>query len=243
MDNRPDISHAIAAAARTSNNQHQSIDETLVGIVHAARDSVRGFDQVGISVMYKNGNVETRAATGEIVYRLDDIQQSLGEGPCVDTLRGTDVVVAPRLRHDRTWPRYVSAAVEQGLQSQLAIRLYLDDEGTLGGLNLYSTTSDEIHPEGQSLAELFAAHAAIAMGGARERDYLPEALRSHKVIAQAMGILMERYTMNEDRTFAFLVRASTNANVKLRDVAQHLVDERNTDDRVATATIFASTPW
>jgi hypothetical protein len=34
--------------------------------------------------------------------------------------------------------------------------------------------------------------------------------------------------MNEDRAFAFLIRASSNANVKLRDVAQQIVDERNT---------------
>jgi hypothetical protein len=33
--------------------------------------------------------------------------------------------------------------------------------------------------------------------------------------------------MNEDRAFAFLVRASSHANIKLRAVAQELVDERN----------------
>jgi hypothetical protein len=33
--------------------------------------------------------------------------------------------------------------------------------------------------------------------------------------------------MNEDRAFAFLVRASSHGNVKLRDVAQELVDTGN----------------
>src|SRR4051812_40845021 len=54
----------------------------------------------------------------------------------------THVVVAPRIHHDPRWPRDVPAAVELGLRSQLAVKLYLDDQGTLGGLNLYSTTSD-----------------------------------------------------------------------------------------------------
>jgi AmiR/NasT family two-component response regulator len=38
---------------------------------------------------------------------------------------------------------------------------------------------------------------------------------------------MERYEMNEDRAFAFLVRASSHRNIKLRAIAQDLVDERN----------------
>lgn len=32
--------------------------------------------------------------------------------------------------------------------------------------------------------------------------------------------------MSEDRAFAFLVRASSHGNVKLREVAQELVDQR-----------------
>jgi len=34
-----------------------------------------------------------------------------------------------------------------------------------------------------------------------------------------MGILMERLEMNEDRAFAFLVRASPHGNRQLRDIA------------------------
>ena len=154
-------------------------------------------------------------------------QYELGEGPCVDTLRDAEVVAAPCIRHDQRWPRYVPAAVQLGLRSQLAVRLYLDDDGVLGGLNLYSTTSDEVDPEAEATAELFAAHAAIALHNARERDNLNEALRSRKVIGQALGILMERYQMDEDRAFAFLVRASSHSNIKLRDIAQELVDQRN----------------
>ena len=33
--------------------------------------------------------------------------------------------------------------------------------------------------------------------------------------------------MNEDRAFAFLIRASSHTNIKLRTVAQELVDECN----------------
>jgi AmiR/NasT family two-component response regulator len=38
---------------------------------------------------------------------------------------------------------------------------------------------------------------------------------------------MERYDMNEDRAFAYLVRASSHGNIKLRAIAQELVDGKN----------------
>jgi GAF domain-containing protein len=226
MNTRPDVGQAIASAARSMNHK-RTLDETLQAIVEVARASVPGFDEVGISTLHKDGKVQTRAATGDLVHQLDDLQYGLSEGPCVDTLREAHVVVAPHIQHDQRWPRYVPAAVERGLRSQLAVRLYLDDQGTLGGLNLYSTTSDDVDPEAEGTAELFAAHAAIALGNARERENLNQALHSRKVIGQAVGILMERYEMNEDRAFAFLVRASSHANIKLREVAQELVNRAN----------------
>lgn len=36
-------------------------------------------------------------------------------------------------------------------------------------------------------------------------------------------MLMERYTINEDRAFAVLTRAPQTSNVKLRDVADELI--------------------
>jgi GAF domain-containing protein len=228
MNRRSDIGQAIAAAAR-SMNQSPSLDETLQTIVQVARESVPEFDEVGISTLHRDGRVETRAATGDLVYQLDKLQYDLAEGPCVDTLRGADVVLVPHVRHEQRWPRYIPAAAQLGLRSQVAVKLFLDEQGTLGGLNLYSISSDEVDPEAEAVAELFAAHAAIALGNAHARETLNEALQSRKVIGQAIGILMERYEMTDERAFAFLVRASSHSNIKLRDIAQELVDQRNVE--------------
>ena len=221
-----DIGAAVAAAAR-SINQHTTLEQTLATIASVAQASVPGFDQVGISTIDRKGTVTTRAATGELVWVLDRLQYALGEGPCVDTLRGVGVVAAPHIRHDQRWPEYVPQAVAAGLKAQLAVKLYLDDEGTLGGLNLYSTRSEDIDEHAEGIADLFAAHAAIALGHVRQREGLQEALHSRKVIGQAIGIVMERYQMDDDRAFDFLLRTSSHANIKLRDVAARLVDEAN----------------
>jgi GAF domain-containing protein len=220
------LAAAITEAARTM-HQPQDLEASLATIADVARLSVPGFDHVGISTVDSRGQVHTRAATSDLVWTLDKVQYELGEGPCVDSLRRAHVVLAPDLRHDERWPRFVPRAVEEGVKSQLAVRLYLDDSGLLGGLNLYSTTSPDIHPEAEGLADLFAAHAAIALGSATDREQLNEALQSRKVIGQAIGIVMERYHISEDRAFQFLVRASSHGNIKMRDVAAELVREGN----------------
>ena len=54
---------------------------------------------------------------------------------------------------------------------------------------------------------------------------------SHNLIGQAQGILMERYKVTAERAFAVLSRVSQETNVKVRDVAQRLIDTRETPGR------------
>ena len=136
------------------------------------------------------------------------------------------VVTVNHLRHDQRWPLFASRAAALGLRSQMGLVLHSDDH-TRGGLNLYSTETDVIDPDVQHLAELFAAHAALALGFVRQNEDLHSALASRKTIGQAMGIVMERYGVDEDRAFGYLRRVSSNTNVKLRDVAAGVVDNAN----------------
>ena len=220
-----DFVESIAEAARTL-HKPRSLDQTLQTIVEVACNSVPGFDHVGIATLEKRGAIKTRAFTGDLVLPLDKMQYELREGPCSAALQGTDAMSVSSLQHEQRWPHYVPQARQAGVRSQLAVKLYLD-EGTLGGINFYSTTSDDVSDDAQALARLFGAHAAIALGHAQERDALNQGLHTRKTIGQAIGILMERYEMNEDRAFAFLVRASSHTNIKLRAIAQELVEEAN----------------
>jgi GAF domain-containing protein len=220
------FAQSIAEAARTL-NQPRSLDETLQTIVEVACNSVPGFDQVGIATLHEKGaRVRTRAFTGDLVLLLDEIQYGLQEGPCSEALQGTEAVSMSSLQLEHRWPRYVPQARAVGVRSQMAVKLYLDRHA-LGGINFYSTSCDDVSPDAEALARLFASHAAIALGHAHEREHLNEALQTRKVIGEAIGILMERHAMNEDRAFAYLVRASSHTNIKLRAIAQELVDEGN----------------
>lgn len=176
-----------------------------------------------MSLMHADGSVETRAATGPLVRELDELQYELGEGPCVSTLRGEPVIVADRIRHTDRWPTYVPRALKTGLQAQMALRLYVDERGTIGGLNLYSVSSERIDEHAPQLAEVFAAQAAVALGHAHKVEHLHVALESRQVIGRAVGIIIERYRVDDDTAFNFLVRVSSQTQTKLRELAADIV--------------------
>ncbi|HEU4546899.1 MAG TPA: ANTAR domain-containing protein [Microlunatus sp.] len=80
---------------------------------------------------------------------------------------------------------------------------------------------------GQEVATWIALAVGNADAAAKTSDELRNmhiAMKSRAMIDQAKGILMERYKLNEDRAFAVLARASQTSNIKLRDVAQELID-------------------
>lgn len=225
MDHRRDIATALAQAARAI-SAPGPLKEALDAITAAAKASVPGFDEVGVSVVHRNGKIETMSGTGQLVWELDKLQYELEEGPCVSAVRHERVVVAEHLAEEKRWPRYAPQAAEAGLRAQMAVHLY-SHEQTVGGLNFYSTVSDTVDPEALRFAELFATHAALALGHARVESELQEAITSRQLVGQAVGLTMCRYRVNEERAFAFLARASQTSNLKLRLIAQEIVDQAN----------------
>jgi GAF domain-containing protein len=217
-----DFTATLAEAARTI-NQPRSMEETLEVIADTARHSIPGFDDVGISLMHSDGKIETKAATGDLVWELDALQYDLDEGPCVSSLREEPVIVVDHLRHAQRWPQFVPQALKLGLKSQMALRLYVDEHGTMGGINLYSTSREDIEPHAPHMAQVFAAQAAVALGHAQELDQLQQALESRQAIGQAVGIIIERYKLDQHAAFNFLARLSQHSNTKLRDIAARVV--------------------
>jgi hypothetical protein len=221
---RPDISVALVAAARTLTSE-RSLDRTLDAIARTALASAPGADHVVISTVDGAGRLHTVAATDPAAGWLDELQHTLGEGPYVDALRQRQVVSAPRIREDPRWPHYVPRAVSRlGLRAQLTVRLSLDDDATLGGLSLYSSSQDELHPDAARVAELSAVQAALALGAVRQASALLEAMETRRLVGIAVGIVRARYEMSEERALGFLFRVSSHGSISLREVAQEVVD-------------------
>lgn len=223
MSQRFDVAAALAEASRGI-DAPQDLDDTLQLIVDVARDSMPEIDHVGISIAHRGGEVVTRAASDDFVRVLDRIQYDLGEGPCLHAMDADTIVRVENAARETRWPRFMPEAVRLGVRSQLGIRLHVDAK-TLGALNMYSLSSDTISDDNEQMAELFAAHAGLALGHARKIENLNAALHSRKVIGVALGLLMQRLDIDEDTAFAYLTRISASSETKLRDIAAEVVEQ------------------
>jgi hypothetical protein len=201
--------------------------ETVSAISYAAKDTVPQVGHASISLVDRHGAMHTLVPTDQFVPDADRLQCELGEGPCLDAALGTPLVRSDDLTHEVRWPSYTPRAVAMGVAGQMALHLFTNNDGSLGGLNLYFDRPSVIDAHTVAVAELFTTLAAGAMGHARELDGLNHALQSRASIGTAIGILMERYELDEDRAFQFLVRTSQTGNVKLRVIADEIITTAN----------------
>jgi len=199
------------------------LDETLSRITAAAVEVLPEVRYASITIKHADGRLETVAPTDDLLCDLDAAQYDLQEGPCYETAVDLVHVTAPYLAEDLRWPRYAPVAVSAGVQAQAGIRLF-DSARSNGALNLYGDRPGAFEDLG-GLGELFSHQAAMALEYARHITQLQEAVQSRQLIGQAVGVVMERYSLDDARAFGFLTRLSSTENVKLRLVAERLLDE------------------
>jgi ANTAR domain len=73
------------------------------------------------------------------------------------------------------------------------------------------------------IAEAIADHASVALKATLERDNLTRAMAARHRVGLAQGILMVRRQLTADQAFALLKRESQNTHVKLRTIAQAVI--------------------
>ncbi len=67
-------------------------------------------------------------ATDPVAMRVEELQGTLGEGPCVDAYQAGQPVIAPDLDSDpylRRWPAFTPGAVSAGVQAIFAFPLQI----------------------------------------------------------------------------------------------------------------------
>ncbi|SDS66417.1 GAF and ANTAR domain-containing protein [Actinopolymorpha singaporensis] len=221
------LSRHIADAARELQDETDA-QATLDKAVGLAVRLVGAAEDAAISLVHRGGRIDTPAATSDVARRVDKLQYELDQGPCLDAIRKEELVLAPDLATDTRWSQWGSrVASETGIRSMMCLRLFTYAH-TVGALNLYARSRNAFGRDDIEQGQALAAHAAVAVVGAQRIDQLSVALDTRTVIAQAQGILMERYRFTADQAFNVLVRVSSQANAKLRDVAIELVETRRT---------------
>jgi GAF domain-containing protein len=215
-----------------------TLEQTLTRVVDLSVEAVEAADMVGITMVVEGRN-RTAVYTDELAPEIDEAQYEDGEGPCVQAFEQQRVMSITSTRDDGPWPEFRQAALAHGIHSTLSLPLVVDQR-SMGALNLYSRQEGGFDEDDQEIAELFASQAAIVLANsqafwdARALNIgLGEAMKNRAVIEQAKGILMARQHCAEDEAFDLLVRASQRENIKLRTVAQRIVDNASKRTRSA----------
>lgn len=182
-------------------------------------------DEAGIMLVHARNRIETAAATAKCVGDSHNLQIRHDEGPCLDAIDNPGSIIANNTATDSRWPKWGPAVAELGIRSALCVGLETHDR-RYGSLNLYSNTVNAFVADDLAVAEIFARHASVALAAAHNEEGLQLAVDARKLIGLAQGILMERFNIDADRAFAVLRRFSQQHNVKLRDVAEQVVESR-----------------
>lgn len=208
-----------------------TVEGTLQKIVDLAELAVDGCEAAGI-LLSDAGAITTAAASSPLVIEIDQMQIDANEGPCLSAAIDGTTSYAHDLIDDPRWPTFAAAATGAGIRTVLAYPLSVDRPSAL---NLYARLPAAFGATDRAQGLLFATLARLALDTAVERaadankaQNLTEALRTRELIGQAQGILIERDRITANQAFEVLRRASQNMNIKLREVAETLVETGET---------------
>lgn len=207
----------------------EPLNATLQRVAELAKQVIPDIHDASVTLI-EDDRAKTVVFTGALAVELDERQYEAGFGPCMDAAISGETVVVDTRDPNSPYPDFAATALRSGIDHVVSVGLPVPQR-VVGGLNLYVEHCDALDHHSLELAETFATYAAVAVSNAalytstaNLARQMQQAVKSRAVIDQAKGILMAQHRISGDESFATLVRISQQRNVKLRDVAQSIVD-------------------
>ncbi|MEV5533344.1 ANTAR domain-containing protein [Streptomyces prunicolor] len=191
----------------------------------------------GLSAMSRTAASHPLCSTDDISEQLEELQLTLGEGPCVDAFLDGSAVLTPDLLTGRLqdrWAVFADAALEAGARAVFALPLQVGAISP-GVLDLYADVPTVLDPEQLADALAFADLATLLLldaridgtGGPAPADRGFEDLDGYRAeIDQATGILTVQLGIGIDEAFVRLRAHAYMRGRRLADVAADIVAHR-----------------
>src|SRR5262249_10076959 len=169
---------------------------------------------------------DARAAT------MEDLQFSLGEGPCLDAYHGQRPVLVAELAEDRGWPAFTPAATDAGVAAIFAFPLQLRS-ARVGALNFYRDRPGALQGD-DVLGAVALSEVAVRLGPASGADsppgWLPggleEATHERRGVHQATGMVSVQLGLGTQEALAILRAHAWAEGRSLGEVADDVVARR-----------------
>ena len=196
-------------------------------------------DIIGVSgagVMLMSGDVPSGSlcTTNDVSNLIEELQYTLGEGPCVEAYHHDRVVLEPDLAHPVVprWLAFTPQAIEAGVRAIFAFPLQV---GTirLGALDLYrdgpGALRDDQHADAMVMADVIANWVLDVQADAPEDSVAEELDRDadfHYVVHNAAGMVSVQLGVTVTEALIRLRAYAFSNDRLLRDVAEDVVAQR-----------------
>jgi GAF domain-containing protein len=185
----------------------------------------------GLMLVAPDGDLRVMASSSEAMRLLELFELQSQEGPCLDCYRSGEAVVNQDLATvNGRWPRFAAEALAAGFHSVHGLPMRLRGV-VIGALNLFHLEPGEMRQADIDAAQALADVATIAILQHRAtheaqvlNEQLSHALNSRIVIEQAKGMVAERGGLNMEQAFSTLRNHARRHNLRLVDVAHHVID-------------------
>lgn len=196
----------------------------------------------GAGIMLRLGDESLGAVgmTDAVSTLIEELQFTLGEGPCIDAYELEIPIVEPDLTApSRRWPGFTPPALEAGVRAVFSFPLQAGDV-CIGALDLYRDTSGELsdveHADASTMTEV-VAQAVLTMQatpwGAIAAELTIDRNR-RSVVHQAVGMVSVQLGVTVDEALLRL-RAHAFANDRpLAALAREVVERRVRFDPTVT---------
>jgi hypothetical protein len=168
----------------------------------------------GIAMVTAAGHRGVVCATDKVSATIEDLQLTLGEGPCVDAAATGAPVLVPDLSDaadiaTERWPTFMGSAARAGVKAVFAFPLRVGAI-SVGVIDLYRDTPGDLTPAEIPAALMAADAAALALlyldvdGEDAFRDDLDSGASYQLQVHQATGMIMAQVKVTIDQAFLLL---------------------------------------
>lgn len=217
------ISQTVTALFSSGN-----LEETLSEVMDMAVADIEGCDFAALLLMGEDGVMTVPARTDWAVDDLDVVRSPVQGSALLAALTSQVPLYAADLA-DGSWTDLALEVEAVEVRGLLMVPLMANAKR--GGLVLFAHYPHAFGAIDRARGLVMAYLAGVALAAADAVDHddrlaanLQSALAIRAVISQAQGILMEREHLSADQAFTLLRRAATGLEVKMREVAQALID-------------------
>ncbi len=196
-------------------------------------------DGAAISLVFDGVSTGTLGCSGPSARRYDELQFTLGEGPCLDSVARRGPVAVPDLAHPEEvrWPAYAPAMVGEEIRSVYAMPVMLAGE-YVGALDLFRARPGRFDDDdeagavaaaeiaGVPVLDLLGANLQAAINDPASTAWAELHVLTRTEVSQATGVLVAQLGIEPAEALVRLRAHAYGLGRSATDVARDILDRR-----------------